>query len=138
LGVTVNWLQNRRQRVCIKRRRSSWIMVSSGVPQGAVLGHLLFLSSTIRSDILLLISPSKSERFTSEISSNVLKFADDTKIFREVKDNTDCSILQRNLDKLVSWSQKWQIYIFIRRNGSTEQIIRVIGTIHTQTVKKYN
>jgi len=44
-----------------------------------------------------------------EISSNVLKFADDIKIFRELKDNKDCSILQSDLDKLVSWSQKWQM-----------------------------
>ena len=44
-----------------------------------------------------------------EISSNVLKFADNTKIFRELKDNKDCSGLQSELDKLVFWSQKWQI-----------------------------
>jgi len=41
-----------------------------------------------------------------EISSNVLKFADDIKIFRELKDRKNCSILQSDLDKLVSWSQK--------------------------------
>ena len=44
-----------------------------------------------------------------EISSNVLKFADNTKIFRELKDNKDCSRLQSELDKLVFWSQKWQM-----------------------------
>jgi len=37
-----------------------------------------------------------------EISSNVLKFADDTKIFRELKNNMDCSRLQSDLNKLVS------------------------------------
>jgi len=36
------------------------------------------------------------------ISSNVLKFVDDTKIFRELKDNTDCSILKRDLGLLVT------------------------------------
>ena len=40
-----------------------------------------------------------------KIRSNVLKFADDTKILRELKDNIDCSMLQRDLDKLVSWSK---------------------------------
>jgi len=41
-----------------------------------------------------------------EIRSNGLKFADDTKIFRELKDNTDCDILQSDLDKLVTWLQE--------------------------------
>ena len=49
-----------------------------------------------------------------EISSNVLKFADDTKIFRELKDNKDCSILQSDLDKLFSWSQKWQMEFYVK------------------------
>ena len=45
----------------------------------------------------------------NEIRSNVSKFADDAKIFRELKDNLDCDILQSDLDKLVTWSQKWQM-----------------------------
>jgi len=50
-----------------------------------------------------------------KISSNVLKFADDTKIFREFKDNMDSSILQSDFDKLVSWSQKWQIEFNVKK-----------------------
>ena len=53
-----------------------------------------------------------------EISSNVLKFADDTKIFREVKDNKDCSILQSDLDKLVCWSQKWHMEFNVKMRGN--------------------
>jgi len=44
-----------------------------------------------------------------EASSNVRKFADVTKIFGQLKDNKDCSILQSDLDNIVSWSQKWQM-----------------------------
>jgi len=95
LSVIGNWLSNRKQRVCIKGRWSSWISVWSGVPQGSVLGPLLFLIFINDLD--------------EDISSNILKFADDTKIFREVRNCTECSHLQDDLDKLVSWAQKWQM-----------------------------
>jgi len=44
-----------------------------------------------------------------DINSNILKFADDTKIFKEVRCSTDCNQLQADLDKLVLWAQKWQM-----------------------------
>ena len=43
-----------------------------------------------------------------DISSKVLKFADDTKVFRKVTNDTDKQSLQYDLDKLVKWSEKWQ------------------------------
>ena len=39
----------------------------------------------------------------------VLKFADDTKVFRKVTNDTDKQSLQDDLDKLVKWSEKWQM-----------------------------
>jgi len=95
LNMIGNWLRNRRQRVCIKGRASSWITFCSGVPHGSVLGLVLFL---------IFIND-----LENEVSSNVHKFADNPKIFRELKDNKACSILQSELDKLVSWSQKWKM-----------------------------
>ena len=44
-----------------------------------------------------------------DISSKVLKFADDTKVFRKVTNDTDKQSLQDGLDKLVKWSEKWQM-----------------------------
>jgi len=50
-----------------------------------------------------------------DISSNILKFADDTKLFKEVRNSRptdyrcDLSQLQADLDKLVLWEQKWQM-----------------------------
>ena len=44
-----------------------------------------------------------------DISSKVLKFADDTKLFRKVTNVTDKQSLQDDLDKLVKWSEKWQM-----------------------------
>ena len=50
-----------------------------------------------------------------DISSKVLKFADDTKVFRTVTNDTDKQSLQDVLDKLVKWSEQWQIIGLIRR-----------------------
>ena len=44
-----------------------------------------------------------------DLSSKVLKFADDTKVFRTVKTDTDKETLQDDLTKLVKWSEKWQM-----------------------------
>ena len=44
-----------------------------------------------------------------DISSKVLKFADDIILFRKVNNNTDKQSLQDDLDKLVKWSEKWQM-----------------------------
>ena len=67
----------------------------SGVPQGSVLGPLLFL---------IYISD-----LDDNITSNVLKFADDTKVFRSVNNDGDKQHLQNDLDRLVKWSEKWQM-----------------------------
>ena len=46
-----------------------------------------------------------------DISSKVLKFTDDTKVFRKVTNVTDKQSLQDDLDKLVKWSEKWQMLL---------------------------
>ena len=45
------------------------------------------------------------------ITSNVLKFADDTKVLRRVSNDGDKQHLQNDLDKLVKWSEKWQMLL---------------------------
>ncbi len=44
-----------------------------------------------------------------DIASKVLKFADDTKVFRRIKSDGDRQHLQDDLDRLIKWSEKWQM-----------------------------
>ena len=89
------WLTDRRQRVVVDGEVSNWKSVLSGVPQGSVLGPILFLIYINDLD--------------DSITSNVLKFADDTKLFRKVNTDDDKQHLQNDLDRLVKWSEKWQM-----------------------------
>ena len=70
----------------------------SGVPHGSVLGPVLFL---------IYIND-----LEDDISSKVLKFADNTKVFRKVTNDTDKQSLPDDLDKLVKWSEKWHVIQF--------------------------
>ena len=90
-----DWLANRRQRVIVNGVMSSWAHVQSGVPQGSVLGPLLFLIYINDLDV--------------DLSSNVSKFADDTKIFAAVDSQVKIENVQRDLDKLAGWCDKWQM-----------------------------
>ena len=90
-----SWLNDRSQRVVVNGKFSSWREVTSGVPQGSVLGPVLFL--IFINDI------------DSSLTSSISKFADDTKLYRKVNDEKDASLLQKDLDRLLTWSQTWQM-----------------------------
>ena len=96
-GLLTNWirafLRDRKQRVVIGDSRSEWIPVTSGVPQGSVLGPLLFV-------IFINDLP--------EACSSICKlYADDTKLMSSVHRPGLVDILQKDLDSLVEWSSKW-------------------------------
>jgi hypothetical protein len=88
-----DWLKDREQRVILLGANSDWIGVKSGVPQGSVLGPLLFLIYINDID--------------EGVASGLLKFADDTKIFGVVANNEDIKKLQGDLINLCSWSKDW-------------------------------
>ena len=74
----------------VRSEYSEWFDIISGVPQGSVLGPILFLIDV--NDI------------PETVNSNVKMFADDTKIYRTLKNKPDCEILQADLDNLSEWS----------------------------------
>ena len=95
IGWIEQWLTDKRQRVVVDGAVSNWKSVLSGVPQESVLGPSLFLIYINDLD--------------DNTTINVLKFADDTQVFRKVNTDGDKQHLQNDLDKLVKWSEKWQM-----------------------------
>ena len=95
LNWTEAWLRSRRQRTVLNESSSDWIEVLSGVPQGSVLGPLLFV-----------IFINDIDECGDEISV-FLKFADDTKVGSKVTTPEEYQKLQRCLDKLVNWAETW-------------------------------
>ena len=89
------WLDGRNQRVVVNGKMSEWSRVTSGVPQGSVLGPTLFLIYI--NDIY------------EGLVSTVLKFADDTKVFRRVASVEDACLLQEDLTRMYDWSLEWQM-----------------------------
>ena len=90
-----SFLSNRTQHVSINGSHSALANVTSGVPQGSVLGPVLFL---------LYIND-----ITNQIQSNIRLFADDSIVYREIRSPADHHILQTDIQKLTDWSNKWQI-----------------------------
>ena len=90
-----NWLTKREQRVVLNGSQSKWATISSGVPQGSVLGPLLFL-----------IYVNDMEK---NIDTQISKFADDTKLFGRASSDNQCAAIQMSLNSLIDWSEKWQM-----------------------------
>ena len=79
--------------IMVRGEYSEWVDVISGVPQGSVLGHILFLIYV--NDILEIVNCS------------IQMFADDTKLFRTGKSIDDCNILQNNVNTVSQWTNDW-------------------------------
>ena len=95
-GNLLSWLCGfligRKQWVTLNNIQSRWSDVS-GVPQGSVLGPVLFLLYV--NNILLMVN------------SNLLLFTDDIKLYRSIKSEVDITQLQEDINSLFRWSNSW-------------------------------
>jgi hypothetical protein len=89
-----SYLDGRKQRVVIDNQCSSWASVTSGVPQGSLIGPLLFI-------IYINDLPSVLKH------SKCLLYADDAKIYRHTRD--DCHLLQEDLNNVNQWCKDWKL-----------------------------
>ena len=94
-GNLVKWIEDFltecKQRVAVNGVFSKWHGVISGVPQGSLLGAVLFVA-------YINTLPDGIE------SSDIFIFADDNTLFRNIYSDSDALLLQRDIDKMHSWS----------------------------------
>lgn len=90
-----DFLKGRRQRVCVNGNFSTWEEVTSGVPQGSVLGPLLFV---------IFIND-----LEDAVGCGIQLYADDTKIYAVVNNDEDSEEFQKQINSLFQWSATWQL-----------------------------
>ena len=92
-----DYLTNRRHRVIIEGVASQWKPVTSGVPQGSIIGPILFL---------IYINDIGSDTSTDSL---LHLFADDAKLCRAITTHIDCSTLQVDISSVNTWFETWDM-----------------------------
>ena len=121
-----NWLTGRKQRVCVENQFSTWTETTSSVPQGSVLGTILFL---------IYIND-----LQNVVNSDLSMFADDTKVFRVIKDKIlDKSSLQEDINAMFQWSKDWLMEFNVEKCctvtfGNGQQNIYTLADITLESV----
>ena len=88
-----DFLTNRQMRVVVDGVESESVPVASGVPQGTVLGPILFLCHI--------------NDLPDSVKSTVRLFADDCLLYRSIKSRADHDTLQKDLSNLEAWANTW-------------------------------
>ena len=100
-GSIFNWfksyLSGRIQRVALDGHYSEWLDVTSGVPQGSILGPLLFI-------LYINDLPDQIQQPTE-----MALYADDSKLYRTIKSDADTENLQLDLNEMNSWTETWRM-----------------------------
>ena len=110
LGFFINFSSNRKQRVILNGQVSACGSVNEGVPQGSILGTLLFL---------IYIND-----LSDNLSSNVKLFADDTSLFSVTHDvNASARELNDDLRKISNRTFQWKMSFHPDLNKQAEEVI---------------
>ncbi len=89
----IDFLTKREMRTVVRNNKSSWMEVTSGVPQESVLAPTVW--NIYKNDM------------TEGVTSYMNMFAADTKIMGRVANEEDCAALNQGLDRISEWSCKW-------------------------------
>ena len=110
LHVLKHFLANRKQRVVLNGQSSSWTNVKAGVPQGCILGPLLFLINI--------------NNLADGLSSNTNLFADDTSLFSVIHDSVITTLqLNSDLSRIKQWAFQWKMSFNPDPNKQAQEVI---------------
>ena len=110
LNILIDFLKERKQRVVLNGQHSKWSNISACVPQGSILGLLLFL---------IYIND-----LSDNLSSNPKLFADDTSLFSVVHHISQSGInLNNDLEKISNWAFQWTMSFKPDINKQTQEVI---------------
>ena len=126
LACITAFMKDRTQRVLPDGETSTPRPVTSGVPQDTVLGPVLFLAYI-------------NDLHDSITKSNVILFADDCVLYRDITDRNDTDLLQQDLDVLGRWEAKWLMEFnvdkwFVKHATHSKHKIQHQYTLHNQTL----
>ena len=119
-----SFLSDKFQRVLLNGKTSKWSQIKAGVPQGSILGPLLFL--VYINDL------------PEGLTSNVKLFADDTSIFLVVRDSSSSSLsLNEDLSKISQWGYIWKMLFNPDASKQAQEVVfsrkKILLTIMTST-----
>ena len=90
-----SFISGRKQRVRVEDSLSAWRPVTSGIPQGSVLGPTLFLCFI--------------NDLPTVVTGIVALFADDSRLYGTCATDSECASLQEDIDQVYRWSEQWQL-----------------------------
>ena len=102
------------QQVVVNGSFLDWLSVISGVPQGSVLGPVILL-------------------YIDDLHTIVRKlYADDVALYKEIKSEVDCQLLQEDLDRICDWANKCQLQlnILICQTNASQFHLNISSTIY--------
>ena len=115
-----SYLEGRTQRVVLNGKHSDWTSVLSGVPEGSILGPILF--ACYIADI------------PEHIKTNCVMYADDVKLYHRVRCTDDVIQLQADLDRLLHWSNMWKLKLNPAKCMSISFTLRTSPIISSYTL----